>query len=86
MMFVLKTQSSDNPVLLWLQGGPGGSSLFGALVENGPFGIDKNQQSELFFLQKTSANRLLCAGFCRLFTLISYEFTLAVLFVVNIWY
>lgn len=41
--FPSQTQTSDNPVLLWLQGGPGGSSLFGALVENGPFGIDKDQ-------------------------------------------
>jgi len=49
MMFVLQTQGSDDPVLLWLQGGPGGSSLFGALVENGPFGINKDLQSE--FLQ-----------------------------------
>ena len=45
-MFVLKTNGSDNPVLLWLQGGPGHSSLFGALVENGPFGIDKDLHSE----------------------------------------
>jgi len=43
---VLKARGSDDPVLLWLQGGPGGSSLFGALVENGPFGIDKDQNSE----------------------------------------
>jgi len=66
-MFVLKTQSSDNPVLLWLQGGPGGSSLFGALVENGPFGIDKNQQSELFFLQK---NFCKSSAVCRVLPLI----------------
>ena len=44
-MLMLKTQGSDDPVILWLQGGPGGSSLFGALVENGPFGIDRNLQS-----------------------------------------
>jgi len=40
--FPSQTGGSNDPVLLWLQGGPGGSSLFGALVENGPFGIDKD--------------------------------------------
>lgn len=47
MLFVLKSQRSSYPVLLWLQGGPGGSSLFGALNENGPFGIDKDLHSKI---------------------------------------
>eukprot|EP00297_Palpitomonas_bilix_P008069 CAMPEP_0113880674 /NCGR_PEP_ID=MMETSP0780_2-20120614/7922_1 /TAXON_ID=652834 /ORGANISM="Palpitomonas bilix" /LENGTH=473 /DNA_ID=CAMNT_0000867387 /DNA_START=186 /DNA_END=1607 /DNA_ORIENTATION=+ /assembly_acc=CAM_ASM_000599 len=33
--------NKDAPVLLWLQGGPGGSSLFGLFVENGPLGVNK---------------------------------------------
>ena len=30
-------QNQSNPISLWLQGGPGGSSLFGLFVENGPY-------------------------------------------------
>lgn len=30
----------QKPLLLWLQGGPGSSSMFGALVENGPFTVN----------------------------------------------
>ena len=30
----------EAPVVLWLQGGPGASSLFGLFVENGPFNAD----------------------------------------------
>lgn len=34
----------DAPILLWLQGGPGASSLFGFFTELGPFYIDEDMQ------------------------------------------
>mmetsp|Transcript_98778 Transcript_98778/g.156215 ORF Transcript_98778/g.156215 Transcript_98778/m.156215 type:complete len:481 (-) Transcript_98778:120-1562(-) len=32
--------NADAPLLLWLQGGPGASSLFGMFTEIGPFGVE----------------------------------------------
>ncbi|XP_045683966.1 probable serine carboxypeptidase CPVL isoform X2 [Phyllostomus hastatus] len=40
--FPAKMQSSTAPLVVWLQGGPGSSSLFGLFMENGPFAVTKN--------------------------------------------
>ncbi|XP_786169.3 probable serine carboxypeptidase CPVL [Strongylocentrotus purpuratus] len=40
--FPAQNNDPSAPVLLWLQGGPGGSSLFGLFAENGPFLVTKD--------------------------------------------
>lgn len=39
--FEAAKNASSAPVVVWLQGGPGASSLFGLFTENGPFYVDK---------------------------------------------
>lgn len=41
-----KNNPSTAPVILWLQGGPGASSLYGMLMENGPFGVNSKNKAE----------------------------------------
>uniref|UniRef100_H0VNN3 Probable serine carboxypeptidase CPVL n=2 Tax=Cavia porcellus TaxID=10141 RepID=H0VNN3_CAVPO len=40
--FPAQIQPENAPVVLWLQGGPGGSSMFGLFVEHGPYVVTKN--------------------------------------------
>ncbi|KAM6450181.1 putative serine carboxypeptidase CPVL isoform 1-T2 [Liasis olivaceus] len=40
--FPAQVQPEKAPVLLWLQGGPGGTSMFGLFVEHGPYVVQKN--------------------------------------------
>ncbi|CAA9997538.1 unnamed protein product [Nesidiocoris tenuis] len=41
--FLSETEPLDAPVVLWLNGGPGESSMFGALIENGPYELLNGQ-------------------------------------------
>ncbi|XP_077483069.1 putative serine carboxypeptidase CPVL isoform X2 [Amblyomma americanum] len=46
--FVLAMENPDRvPVMLWLQGGPGTSSLMGLFVEHGPYYVDENYAAQL---------------------------------------
>ncbi|XP_078519630.1 putative serine carboxypeptidase CPVL isoform X3 [Lissotriton helveticus] len=40
--FPAQVEPENAPLLLWLQGGPGGTSLFGLFVEHGPYVVNKN--------------------------------------------
>ncbi|XP_060536561.1 venom serine carboxypeptidase-like [Cylas formicarius] len=40
--FPSENDTKNDPVVLWLQGGPGSSSLFALFTENGPFKVDAN--------------------------------------------
>lgn len=42
--FKAKVNPETAPLVLWLQGGPGASSLFGLFTENGPFSVTKKMK------------------------------------------
>nr|CAI5869722.1 unnamed protein product [Callosobruchus analis] len=45
--FPSKGDYKNDPVLLWLQGGPGWPSMFGLFMENGPIAVDKNSRLKI---------------------------------------
>lgn len=59
MHYVLVESANDDPeeapLIVWLNGGPGCSSLFGMFMENGPWVVDDN--SDTFFANKYSWNQ-----------------------------
>lgn len=59
-----QTNASKAPVLLWLQGGPGGSSLFGLFVEHGPFSVTKEGTRKACSLLLVKCD--LCLYFCTM--------------------
>ncbi|KAK6159415.1 hypothetical protein DH2020_006729 [Rehmannia glutinosa] len=44
-IFAEAATKPDSPLILWLNGGPGCSSLLGAMVEIGPFGVNPDGKS-----------------------------------------
>ena len=42
LIIPFQSKNTSAPLLLWLQGGPGGSSLFGLFIENGPLSVTKD--------------------------------------------
>lgn len=57
----------ETPLILWLQGGPGASSLFGLFTENGPFFVDDEGMTlrSIFALLSHFAS-CLCSNFLSL--------------------
>eukprot|EP00062_Callorhinchus_milii_P015095 gi/632964986/ref/XP_007898667.1/ PREDICTED: probable serine carboxypeptidase CPVL [Callorhinchus milii] len=57
--FPAQTQPETAPVLLWLQGGPGGTSMFGLFVEHGPYVVAENLTLEARKVSWTSKYSML---------------------------
>lgn len=63
---IFQTNPETAPVVLWLQGGPGGSSLFGLFVENGPIMVDKDFKCEYNTGAKETIDLMVAAQFISL--------------------
>ncbi|CAD5217188.1 unnamed protein product [Bursaphelenchus xylophilus] len=50
-----QNNTDNDPLLLWLNGGPGCSSFFGTIVENGPFRLDPGDDVELVLKENPHA-------------------------------
>ncbi|XP_063225186.1 venom serine carboxypeptidase-like [Bacillus rossius redtenbacheri] len=57
--FPAEVKAATAPVLLWLQGGPGASSLFGLFGENGPFYVSKRNTLKRRKYAWTSSNSVI---------------------------
>jgi carboxypeptidase C (cathepsin A) len=49
-MFASQNDPSNDPIAVWLQGGPGASSVSGGFMENGPFKVHKDASGQLHVL------------------------------------
>ena len=47
LFLIPQNDDKSAPVVVWLQGGPGGSSLFGLFNENGPLVVDSSGKVSL---------------------------------------
>ncbi|VVC29668.1 Serine carboxypeptidase, serine active site,Serine carboxypeptidases, histidine active [Cinara cedri] len=57
--FPAKNNTADAPVLLWLQGGPGASSLYSVFNEHGPFRVTRTGRLEPWQYTWTSTHSVL---------------------------
>lgn len=63
LMSRLLLQGSETaPVLLWLQGGPGSTSLFGLFAEHGPYVVYKNMTGKRRFGSRAHARESRALG------------------------
>jgi len=57
--FPAKYGGENTPTLLWLQGGPGGTSLFGLFTENGPYVVTQDMMLEERFTSWALTNNVI---------------------------